>query len=93
MDPDDPLAEGLSAYAHHQMALEQHIHIWWKAKWQPTQNSTKLIIDRLVGLDWLCIYEDHTASMVTESTASVENSITQVIELDISNNEQTEVEY
>ena len=92
MDPDDPLAEGLNAYAHRQMALERCIHTQWQAKWQPMQNSAKLIINGLMGPDWLCIYEDHTTSMVTESTASIEDSITQVIELDIGEDERIEVE-
>ena len=45
-----------------------------------------------MGPDWFCIYDDHT-SMVVESTASVNDSITQIIELDIGGDEQTEVEY
>ena len=36
LDPDDPLAEGLKAYAHQQIALEYCIHGQWQAKWQPT---------------------------------------------------------
>lgn len=89
----NPLAKWLKAYVHWQMTLEHCIHTQWQAKWQPTQNGAKAIISTLTGLDWLSASEDHTASIATESAASVKDSITQVIELDISKKEQMGVEY
>ena len=46
-----------------------------------------------MGLDWLSVYEDHTGSMTTELAASAEDSITQVIKLDLGEEEQMGVEY
>jgi hypothetical protein len=50
---DDPLADGLRAYAHEQAALEHEILTKWAHKWRQTRNRAILIISAVMGEDWV----------------------------------------
>lgn len=80
LDVDDPLAEGLKAYAYRQSALESRIRSQWQAKWHAARNGAKAIIDEVMGSDWISLSGDDTAAL---PATSIDNLITQVIELDI----------
>lgn len=80
LDANDPLAEGLKAYAHRQIALESRIRSQWQTKWQAARDGANTIINEVMGSDWLRLSEDDTAA---SPAASINNLITQVVELDI----------
>jgi hypothetical protein len=50
---DEPLADGLRAYAHQQAALEREISTKWAHKWRQTRNRAIPIISAVMGEDWV----------------------------------------
>lgn len=80
LDANDPLAEGLKAYAHRQIALESRIRSQWQAKWQAARGGARAIINEVMGSDWFALSGDDIAAT---PTMSIDNIVTQVIELDI----------
>jgi hypothetical protein len=52
-EADEPLADGLRAYAHQQAALERENSTKWECKWRNTRNRAIPIISAVMGEDWV----------------------------------------
>jgi hypothetical protein len=57
LQPDDPLAGGLKAYAHQQAAFEREIARKWAFKWRGTRNRAIPIVSAVMGDGWV-VHDD-----------------------------------